>query len=149
MAAGRVRRGSARASCPSIQMIGVHATEAGLETAAEFFELFKTPWEPAVPGRRYPALLSDTWEASLDAELVLVYSSREEGIDRAAAIRVAETEGPLDVDWDGRLLPLYGRVALFTGTLGYAFHRVSIAARLPHTADPARRGTARRIRPAW
>ena len=41
-------------------MIGVTASPADLEMAEEFFELFKTPWEPAVHGRRYQVLLSRT-----------------------------------------------------------------------------------------
>ena len=40
-------------------MIGVAATADELTVAEEFFELFKTPWEPAVPGRDYAALLSN------------------------------------------------------------------------------------------
>jgi PEP-CTERM motif len=39
-------------------VIGVSARQADLTIAAGFFELFKTPWEPATPGRRYTAIIS-------------------------------------------------------------------------------------------
>ena len=39
-------------------MIGVVATPSELETVREFFELFKTHWEPAEPGQRYQVILS-------------------------------------------------------------------------------------------
>lgn len=39
-------------------MIGVQANEDELEVAREFFELFKTPWEPVTAGRKYQIVLS-------------------------------------------------------------------------------------------
>ena len=39
-------------------MIGVLARPTDLESAHEFFELFKTPWEPAVAGQKYRVVLS-------------------------------------------------------------------------------------------
>ena len=39
-------------------MIGVAATSDDLNVAEEFFELFKTQWEPAVPTRKYQVVIS-------------------------------------------------------------------------------------------
>ena len=39
-------------------MIGVVANQNDLDVVREFFELFKTPWEQAEPGRKYRIVLS-------------------------------------------------------------------------------------------
>ena len=39
-------------------MIGVLSNAAEARAVEEFFELFKTPWEFFVPGRRYDLLVS-------------------------------------------------------------------------------------------
>jgi hypothetical protein len=96
-------------------MISVHVIGAHLDAAAEFFELFKTAWMPAVSGRRSRVLLCDRLDARLSAELTLLYSSRQEAIDRDASIDVEEIEGVVDADWNGNVLPLYGGVARFAG----------------------------------
>ena len=52
-------------------MIGVVASSEEAGAAAEFFELFKTPWEKAIPGRKYRALLTATEPTEhFDAELL-------------------------------------------------------------------------------
>ena len=38
-------------------MIGVAASPSDVEMAREFFELFKTAWEPAVASRSYDVVL--------------------------------------------------------------------------------------------
>ena len=68
-------------------MIGVAANATDLQTAGEFFELFKTPWEPAVQKRRYPVVLStDGSIEKFDADLFLVYGSGTTAVDRAAGM---------------------------------------------------------------
>jgi hypothetical protein len=100
-------------------MIGLAAGPDDLEVAAEFFELFKTPWEPAVPGRKYSAVLS-TGEGieSLDAELFLVYSSTEQTVDREAGISVGPSSGTVDVELGTFTFPIYGRVTRLAATPG-------------------------------
>lgn len=55
-------------------MIGVIVDDGELAIIREFFELFKTPWEPYRRGRRYPVVVTGSPEAALpDAELTIVY----------------------------------------------------------------------------
>jgi hypothetical protein len=95
-------------------MIGVAADAADLEAVEEFFELFKTPWERAVPARRYRVVLStDGRIEHLQAEQFLVYGARTDQQEREAGISVEETVGPVHLEWNGTTLPIYGRLARF------------------------------------
>lgn len=97
-------------------MIGVAAHPADLDVIQEFFELFKTPWEPAVAGRRYRVLLSTVGDiAGLDAELVLLYSSAEQETDRENGVVVEHRAGPAQIEWEGTRFPIYTRLASFSG----------------------------------
>jgi hypothetical protein len=101
-------------------MIGVSASSTDLQTAEEFFELFKTPYERAVPTRKYRAVLStDGRIDNLDADVCLVYGSQEEAVDREAGIAVEQVDGPADIRWGESTCPLYGRVAMFDTALGF------------------------------
>ncbi len=110
-------------------MIGVSVAGNDLRIAEEFFELFKTPWERAVPGRRYRIVLSaDGCIDGLDADVFLVYGSAEHEADRREGISMENLEGPVEVRWGDVIFPIYGRVALFgrgprdreLGTRGHA-----------------------------
>src|SRR6185436_11097222 len=95
-------------------MIGVAMDPADLQTAEEFFELFKTPWERAVPKRKYRVVLSTNGcIENLEADLFLVYGSGETAVDRAAGIRLDQRQGPVDLAWEESTFPVYGRLAAF------------------------------------
>jgi hypothetical protein len=95
-------------------VIGVAAPSIELRMAEEFFELFKTPWEPAVPGRKYRVVLStDGVLDDLDADLFLVYGSNELAVDREAGVAVTPAGGTVEIDWKGTTLPVYGGAAVF------------------------------------
>jgi hypothetical protein len=97
-------------------VIGVSARQADLPWVTEFFELFKTPWEMAVHGKHYQAVLStDGGVDGLDAELVLVYASRQLPIDGRFGVVTGTASGPVDIQWQGETLPVYGRIATFRG----------------------------------
>lgn len=97
-------------------MIGVATHSADFQTASEFFELFKTPWERAVPARKYAVVLStDDRVDGLDADVFLVYGSGEKAVDRAAGIVSRQLDGPVDVEWKEATFPVYGRVTVFDG----------------------------------
>jgi hypothetical protein len=82
--------------------------------AGEFFELFKTPWERAVPGRKYRVVLStDGFIVDLDGEVFLIYGSGEQASDREAGLSADSVNGPVDIEWGECTFPIYGRVALF------------------------------------
>ena len=89
-------------------------TDGGIETTLIFlegqelphfaaFELFKTPWERAVPARKYPVILSTEGSRihDLDADLFLVYGSEEHAVDREAGIAVERVDGPVEILWGG------------------------------------------------
>src|SRR4051812_47216040 len=97
-------------------MIGVSASAADLCVAAEFFELFKTAWEPAVPGRVYDAVVAtDGRGEDFDTDLLLVYGSAVSPLDPEASSHRSGVEA----SWNGLSFPLFGAVALFaTGSNG-------------------------------
>jgi hypothetical protein len=95
-------------------MIGVVASAADLAVAEEFFELFKTPWESAVPGRRYEVVLAtEEYPDEVDAAALLVYGAGERAVDRRARIATESAAGLREVKWAGAALPVYGSVRLF------------------------------------
>jgi hypothetical protein len=98
-------------------MIGVSVNSRDLAAAGEFFELFKTPWEPAAPGKKYRVLISTGESLGIEADLTLVYSSRAVDIDRELGI-VADGIPAGDVTWDRSTFPIYGRVATLRGARG-------------------------------
>jgi hypothetical protein len=94
-------------------MIGVLARPADLEAVHEFFELFKTPWEPAVAGVRYRVLIVGAGidRGRCDADLVLLYGAEPRPTDRR--LRTRSIDGQENVRWDGEILPVYGGLLLF------------------------------------
>jgi hypothetical protein len=98
-------------------VIGIATNPANEVFAAELFELFKTPWEPAVPGRRYPIIVStEGCIDHLDAGLFLVYSPNQTVVDRIAGISLESLQGnsPADVRYGELTFPVYGRISTFT-----------------------------------
>lgn len=100
-------------------MIGVAASSIDMQIAEEFFELFKTPWERAVPARKYAVVLSTEGTVhDFDAELFLVYGSDEHAVDRESGTIVEQVEGPVEVVWGESRFPIYGRVAVLGADAG-------------------------------
>jgi hypothetical protein len=94
----------------------VSARQADLPWVAEFFELFKTPWEMVVRGKHYQVVLStDDCVDGFEADLLLVYAAREFPIDGRVGAVTGTASGPVDIQWQGETLPIYGRVATFGG----------------------------------
>ena len=121
-------------------MIGVAVAGTELEAAEEFFELFKTPWEPAVAGRRYEAVLSTSASVrSFDGNLLIVYGAAEHSVDRDAGRTVSRTPGPHTVQWRGAKFPVYGSLGLFTGSVGDADVTSAGGAVSWHSQQDARR----------
>jgi hypothetical protein len=99
-------------------MIGVAARPAQLDVVAEFFELFKTPWEVLVPGRKYPVVLSaDGRTEPSDAAIALVYAAAQHPVDRCGP-DVRSSIAALDASWGEATLPLYKGAATFTEARG-------------------------------
>lgn len=98
-------------------MIGVAANSRDIETATEFFELFKTPWEPVVPGRDYSVVLSTGLQPQeYRAPVVVMYASAGHGDRLERHSRASHTAVELRLDADR--FPVYGAVASFESTDG-------------------------------
>src|SRR4030095_8468314 len=97
-------------------MIGVVADPLAVEVVEEFFQLFKTPWELAVPGRSYRVVLSASESrAAVDARVMLVYGAAQRPIDDEVGNTETRIRGPIDVEFDGERVPLYNDVSVFAG----------------------------------
>jgi len=105
-------------------MIGVVASIDEAGAAAEFFELFKTPWETAVPGRKYRVLLTATELTDhFDADVVLAYGSQRQPIDDQTRVGATALDEVVGIEWQGSPLPLYAGVATFHGKAGVVGYR--------------------------
>ena len=95
-------------------MIGVAANPTDLDTAGEFFELFKTPWEAAVRGRQYSVVLTtDARTCDFDTPLVIAYGSSQTDADREIRVVAHGVKGPIDVKWGDFEFPIFGPAACF------------------------------------
>jgi hypothetical protein len=97
-------------------MIGVAVHQADLPWVAEFFELFKTPWEPVVPGTHYRVVLSaDGRGETFGAGLALVYGAKALQMDERFGITVHSANGPSTLTGCNETLSVYGATARFSG----------------------------------
>lgn len=97
-------------------MIGVIARPEDARWAAEFFELFKTPWEPWREDGRYPAVLCAGVEPPpVDAPVLVVYGSRELEMDRALNLEPRRAADPARLRRPGQTVPVYGECLAFSG----------------------------------
>jgi hypothetical protein len=98
-------------------VIGVVADPHDLDVVCEFFELFKTAWEPAVVGRRYAAILStQPVREHFDTAVALVYGSKTQPVDERCRMLARQVQGPTVLEWGTHDLPIYGDVAVFAPT---------------------------------
>ena len=97
-------------------MIGVIANEIEQSIVAEFFELFKTPWEFWRSGTRYDVLLcSNSPVPENDASLLLLYGSQRQAFEQSRGIETRSIRGPGFVTFRGGRIPIYGNCLLFDG----------------------------------
>lgn len=97
-------------------MIGVAASPNDWDIVREFFELFKTPWEPAVPGRAYPVVLSTGAPPAGGARLTVIYGSRSLPIDEKLGVLAAPCGAPRRVALGGSEATLYGPSCQFSAS---------------------------------
>ena len=97
-------------------MIGVVATDAQRPWVAEFFELFKTPWEFYRPGANYDVLLCASAEIPpYSGKLLLLFNSQ--ALPQDAGLNLSptrETTAQLIQGPEGKV-PVYGRSLTFSG----------------------------------
>ena len=91
-------------------MIGVAVQASERVIAAEFFELFKTPWEFCRDGGQYDVVLSTSENYVCDApQLLLILSGEPTSFDMDHKVRVNSRRGGFVVSDEGKRLPIYGR----------------------------------------
>jgi hypothetical protein len=100
-------------------MIAVAAKTEDHPVVAEFFELFKTPWEFFHAGSRAEILLCTQNEIpASDAKLVLIYGSELNSFDRAQPVSVRPQSSGHFFSHAGKQFPIYG--------LGLAFENSAL-----------------------
>jgi hypothetical protein len=155
-----------------VAVIGVAARAADRWAVEEFFELFKTPWEPAVPGRRYSIVVSaDGLPVAAPGALTMIYGAAETPWDRDTQVRLSLAGDAPDVApseemsailaWGADRLPIYGRLATFDLTPAAqlrasgaaADYRVDVSGARVHRVGYDLFGEVRRLltsgQPAW
>jgi hypothetical protein len=95
-------------------MIGVRANDAEHPVVAEFFELFKTPWEFYRSEAQYDVLIcSDTRFRNSSAKLVLVYGAGQRTFDRENGIEILSQRSNTVLSYKGDRIPIYGNCSTF------------------------------------
>ena len=95
-------------------MIGVIFRKPQGSMVEEFFELFKTPWEPVREGGIYDVVLTTDPGVSVPpARLVLAFCSGQMSLDDRIGIRIHSIVNGGDVEWNNSRIPVYGRLATF------------------------------------
>lgn len=106
-------------------MIGLLSKDAEARAVEEFFEIFKTPWEFFVPGRRYDLLIStvEGIPEGLNARALLIYQSRRIGFDERFSVSLGSPTRSGQVEWDGTEFPVYGELATVQAVGTAVLHR--------------------------
>jgi hypothetical protein len=97
-------------------MIGVAVFPAERAIVAEFFELFKTPWEFYRSGFHYEAVLCTSDDFRFDGrQLVVILGGAATPFDATYNTQVRSQAGGFLVSDEGRRIPIYGSLATFPG----------------------------------
>jgi hypothetical protein len=97
-------------------MIGIVASESEHAAVAEFFELFKTPWEFHRPGVNYDVLIcSNSPVPENSARLLLLYSAQRQPLEKYRSIKTSCAPGHNFVPFRGERIPIYGSCLLLEG----------------------------------
>jgi hypothetical protein len=90
-------------------VIGVIARPGDEPIVAEFFELFKTPWEIHRPGRKYNVVLccGELKRRDIDADVLLLYGSEKTEFDAERRIQIQARQKQPTFSYAGKFLPIY------------------------------------------
>ena len=95
-------------------MIGVVADEAEHCVVAEFFELFKTPWEFHRPGAHYDVLIcSNGLVPKNKARLLFLYGARRQAFEECRSLGTGSASRHDFLSFRGERMPIYGSCLLF------------------------------------
>jgi hypothetical protein len=98
-------------------MIGVIFRPEEKAAVEEFFELFKTPWEPFRQGRPYDVLLVASGAVpDVGARFLIIFGSSARDDDKQIGAEAGSKQGNLTLEHAGQLFPVYGDVLTFDET---------------------------------
>jgi hypothetical protein len=108
-------------------MIGLICSADDAAAAEEFFQLFKTPWEPWVPGRDYDVVITTTgFVPETDVRLLLIFRSGGCSWDASTGIKSGLKRSGAVLEIGDVRIPVYCGVVTFEET-GRAADCVGIA----------------------
>ncbi len=94
-------------------MIGVISEESERDAVAEFFELFKTPWEFFQEGGAYEVVVSSAGSVpGSSAQVLIIFGTRQSDLG-AETQSLRHSGGKIVLDLKGREIPIYGDVAVY------------------------------------
>ena len=96
-------------------MIGVISKDSESAAVREFFQLFKTPWEFYVPGRKYDLAIVTREEIprDLNTNALAIYQSRRIRYDEEIGIVTGRSSKGGWVEWQDTVFPVYGDLGTF------------------------------------
>jgi peptidoglycan/xylan/chitin deacetylase (PgdA/CDA1 family) len=95
-------------------MIAIHAEEDERALVAEFFELFKTPWEFFRDDCRADVLICSRSRVSqTDAKLVVIYGSEPTVFDKERGVQRGAPACAAGLSYRGEQIPIYGGSLVF------------------------------------
>lgn len=99
-------------------MIGVISKDGETGIAEEFFQLFKTPWEPYRPQHSYDVVIATSKDVptNLSTSVLLIYNSSSTNLDDEMGITIRSVQQSDWLEWDVSAVPIYGNAAVFQGT---------------------------------
>jgi hypothetical protein len=99
-------------------VIGVVAKENQRQVVEEFFELFKTPWEPFCAEHEYDVVVVTADQVpAVNARLILIYSADEREFDGTAACTETTSHACGVLEYEGAVVPVYGKLRTFPHSL--------------------------------
>jgi len=100
-------------------MIGVVSKPGQSSVVEEFFQLFKTPWEPYHEGRSYDVILATAGVIPHpEPRLLLLYGESVECREFRIQSTVPSPGSPVDLTYQGARIPIYGKVLTFEAAAG-------------------------------
>ena len=97
-------------------MIGIIAVDTEKESAMEFFELFKTPWEFYAPGRNYDVIISTLNNVpKVGQRLTILCSSPRDQFRHNEEIQIQSTPKSVTLKYGDTEIPIYGNLLTFKG----------------------------------
>ena len=100
-------------------MIGVVSRTEESAAVEEFFQLFKTPWEPFHSGRSYDVILVTRDEVpAAEAKLLLIFGADARTGDTGRGITAKKKQRGGDLEDEAGQIPIYGEVLTFEPAAG-------------------------------